>query len=99
MLTANNSLFYDFSNTHEILQQISEIPLSRNTVNHRVLRMANGVILQFTTDLQKASCHSMCLDESSDIDNYARLAVILLYAVGDTMKEELLKLFSLPGRT
>ena len=98
MLTGSDSLFYDFSNTHEILQRISEIPLIRNTVNDRVLRMANGVILQFTTDLQKASCYSMCLDESSDIDNHARLAVILRYVVGDTMREELLKLISLPGR-
>ena len=40
----------------------------------------------------------MCLDESKDINNHARLAVILRYAVGDIMREELLKLLSLPGR-
>ena len=88
-----------FLNKQEILQQTSEIPLSRNNVKDQVLQTANDVNLQLTTDLQKASCYSMCLDESTDINNHARLAVILCYAVGDTMREELLKLISLPGRT
>ena len=61
--------------------------------------MANDINLQLITDLQKASCYSMCLDESTDINNHARLAVILRCVVGDTMSEELLKLISLPGRT
>ncbi|XP_076330618.1 zinc finger BED domain-containing protein 5-like [Tachypleus tridentatus] len=61
--------------------------------------MANDVNQQLSTDLQKASCYSMCLDESTDINNRARLAVILRYAVGDSMREELVKLISLPGRT
>lgn len=41
----------------------------------------------------------MCLDESTDITNHARLALILRYATGDIMREELVKLSSLPGRT
>ena len=61
--------------------------------------MAQDVSLQLTTDLQKASCNSMCLDESTDINNHARLAIILRYAAGDAMREELLKLVSLPERT
>ena len=99
MLIGSDSLFYNFSNRHDILQRISELPLSRNTVKDRVLRMANDLNLQLTTDLQKVSCCSMCLDESTDINNHARLAVIFRYAVGDTMREELLKLISLLGRT
>ena len=55
MLTASDSLFNDFSSKDEILQQIFEIPLSRNTVKDRLLRMANDVNLQLTTDLQEAS--------------------------------------------
>ena len=39
------------------------------------------------------------MDEGADINNHATLAVILSYAVGDTMKEELLKLISLPEKT
>ena len=41
----------------------------------------------------------MCLDETTDVNNHARLAVILRYAVGDNMREELVKLLSLPERT
>ena len=43
--------------------------------------MASDVSQQITTDLQKAACYSMCLDESTDVNNHARLAVILRYAV------------------
>ena len=99
ILAGSDSLFHDFSNRHEILQRISDLPLNRNTVKDRVLRMAQDVSLQLTTDLQKPSCYSMCLDESTDINNYARLAIILRYAAGDAMREELLKLVSLPERT
>ena len=99
MLTGSDFLFDNFSNKHEILQRISEIPLSRNTVKDRVLRMANDVNSQLADDLQNASCYSMCLDESTDINNHARLAVILRFAAGNTMREELVKLITLPGRT
>ena len=99
MLAGSDSLFHDFSNRHEILQRISELPLSRNTVKDRVSRMAQDVNLQLTTDLQKGSCHSMCLNESTVINDRARLAIILRYAAGDAMREELLKLVSLLERT
>ncbi|XP_076324223.1 general transcription factor II-I repeat domain-containing protein 2A-like [Tachypleus tridentatus] len=99
MLAGSDSLFSDFSNKREILQRICVVALSRNIVKDRILRMANDVNQQLSTDLQKASCYSMCLDESTDINNHARLAVILRYAVGDSMREELVKLISLPGRT
>ncbi|XP_039196835.1 general transcription factor II-I repeat domain-containing protein 2A-like [Crotalus tigris] len=99
MLSGSNSLFHDFSNKDKIIQRISEIPLSRNTVKDRVQHMASDVSQQLTTDLQKAACYSMCLDESTDINDHARLAVILRYAVGDIMREQLVKLVSLPERT
>uniref|UniRef100_A0ABM5FF41 General transcription factor II-I repeat domain-containing protein 2A-like n=1 Tax=Pogona vitticeps TaxID=103695 RepID=A0ABM5FF41_9SAUR len=98
MLAGGNSLFHDFPNKGQIMQRISEMPLSRNTVKDRILRMASDVCEQLTADLQEAACYSMCLDESTDINDHARLAVILRYAVGDIMREELLKLLSLPGR-
>ncbi|XP_072006342.1 general transcription factor II-I repeat domain-containing protein 2-like [Engystomops pustulosus] len=99
LLSGSNSLFHDFQNKDKISQRISEMPLSRNTVKDRVQRMASDVSQQLTTDLQKAACYSMCLDESTDINNHARLAIILRYAVGDNMREELVKLASLPKRT
>ncbi|XP_058015002.1 protein FAM200A-like [Ahaetulla prasina] len=99
MLSGSNSLFHDFPNKDKIIQRISETPLRRKTVKDRVQCMASDVGQQLTTDLQKAACYSMCLDESTDINNHARLAVILRYAVGDIMREELVKLVSLPERT
>ena len=53
--------------------------------------MANDISQQLTTDLQEAACYSICLDESTDVNNHARLAVFLHYAAGDVMREELLK--------
>ncbi|XP_066461121.1 general transcription factor II-I repeat domain-containing protein 2B-like [Eleutherodactylus coqui] len=99
MLSGSNSLFHDFPSKDKIIQRISEMPLSRNTVKNRVQRMASDVSQQLTTDLQNAACYSMCLDESTDINNHARLAIILRYAVGDIMREELVKLVSMPKRT
>ncbi|XP_013930323.1 PREDICTED: uncharacterized protein LOC106555913 [Thamnophis sirtalis] len=99
MLSKCNSLFHDFPNRDKIVKRISEVPLSRNTVKDRVQRMASDVNQQLTTDLQKAACYSMCLDESTDVNNHARLIIILRYAVGDIMREELVKLVSLPERT
>ncbi|XP_034288864.1 general transcription factor II-I repeat domain-containing protein 2A-like [Pantherophis guttatus] len=99
MLSRCNSLFHDFPNRDKIMKRISEVPLSRNTVKDRVRRMASDVGQQLATDLQKAACYSMCLDESTDVNNHARLAVILRYAAGDIMREELVKLVSLPEGT
>ena len=59
MLAGSDSLFHDFSNRHEILQRISEQPLSKNTAKDRVLRMTQDVSLPLITDLQKASSYSV----------------------------------------
>ncbi|XP_070622950.1 general transcription factor II-I repeat domain-containing protein 2A-like [Erythrolamprus reginae] len=99
MLSASDHLFHDFPNKDKIIQRISEMPVSRNIVEDHVQCMANDISQQLTTDLQKATCYSMCLYETIDINNYASLAIILRYVVGDTMREELVKLVSLPERT
>ncbi|XP_013919890.1 PREDICTED: general transcription factor II-I repeat domain-containing protein 2-like [Thamnophis sirtalis] len=99
MLSGSDSLFHDFPNKDKIIRRLSEMPLRRNTVKDRGQCMASDVSQQLTTDLQKAACYSMCLDESTDINNHTRLAIILRYAVGDIMREELVKLVSFPERT
>ena len=43
MLSGSNSLFHDLLNKDKIIQQISEIPLSRNTVKDRIQHMASDV--------------------------------------------------------
>jgi len=94
MLSGSNSLFHDLPNKDKIIQRISEMPLSRNTVKDWVQDMASDVSEQLNTDLQKAACYSVCLDESTDMNHHARLAVILRYAVGDIMREKLVQLVS-----
>lgn len=58
--------------------------------------MANDVSQQFTSDLQKTECYSMCLDECTDINNHTRLTIILHCAAGYNVREELAKLVFLP---
>ena len=60
--------------------------------------MANDISQELTIDVQEAASYSMCLDESTDVNNHARLAVYLRYAVDDVMREELVKLCSLPKK-
>ncbi|MBN3284796.1 GTD2B protein, partial [Polyodon spathula] len=93
------SLFHDFPNKDKIVQRITDMPLSRNTVKDRILRMAEDVSQQLTAELQKSEFYSLCLDESTDVSNHARLAVIMRYAAGENMREELVKLLPLSGRT
>ncbi|MBN3287199.1 GTD2A protein, partial [Polyodon spathula] len=99
MLASAGSLFHDLTNKDKIVQCITDMPLSRNTVKDRILHMAEDVSQQLTTELQKSELYSLCLDESTDVSNHARLAVIVRYAACENMREELVKLLSLPGRT
>ena len=93
-----HSLFHDFPNKGKIIQRISEMLLTRNNVKDRDQRIANDISHQLTIDLQEAVCYSVRLDESRDVNNHARLAVFLRSVAGDVMKEELLKLCSLPKK-
>ncbi|XP_010604765.1 general transcription factor II-I repeat domain-containing protein 2A-like [Fukomys damarensis] len=99
MLSGSDSLFHDFPNKDKIMQRISEMPLSRSTVNDQIVCAASDAGQQRTTHLQKAACYSVCLCKGTDRSDHVRLAVILRYAVGDTMRQELVNLVSLPGRT
>ena len=99
MLCGCNFLFHDFPNKGKIIQRNSEMPLTRKTVEDRVQHMANDFGQQQTIDLQEAACYSMCFDQSTNVNDHARLAAILHYAAGDVMREELVKLRSLPRKT
>ena len=95
MLSGSNSRFHDLPNKDKIIQRISEIPLSRNTVKDQVQHMACDVSQQLTTHLQNTACYSMCLGEY----HHTRPTVILRYVVGDITREESVKLVCLPQRT
>lgn len=92
-------LFEDFQNKEKILQRIKELPVSRNTVKERVIKMNSNIRDQITKDISLCQSFSICLDESTDATSSARLAIIARYPRGDEMREELIKLANLPGKT
>ncbi|GFU39426.1 general transcription factor II-I repeat domain-containing protein 2A [Trichonephila clavipes] len=89
------SLFDDFDNKDKIIQRIKDVPLSRNTMKDRILKLAENVTDQQKNDINSAPFVSLCLDESIDITKSARLAVFARYCVGNIIKEELIAITSL----
>ncbi|GFW92131.1 general transcription factor II-I repeat domain-containing protein 2A [Trichonephila clavipes] len=83
-------LFDDFDNKDKIIQRIKDVPLYRNTMKDRILKLAENVTDQQKNDINSAPFISLCLDESIDITKSARLAVFARYCVGNTIKEELI---------
>ncbi|GFU51630.1 uncharacterized protein TNCV_82601 [Trichonephila clavipes] len=89
------SLFDDFDNKDKIIQHIKDVPLSRNTMKDRILKLAENVTDQQKNDINSAPFISLCLDESIDITKSVRLAVFARYCVGNIIKEELIAITSL----
>ncbi|GFW52690.1 uncharacterized protein TNCV_2392701 [Trichonephila clavipes] len=87
------SLFDDFDNKDKIIQRVKDVPLSRNTMKDRILKLAENVTdqqQQKKNDINSAPFISLCLDESNDITKSARLAVFARYCIGNIIKEELI---------
>ncbi|GFV79043.1 general transcription factor II-I repeat domain-containing protein 2A [Trichonephila clavipes] len=89
------SLFDDFDNKNKIIQRIKDVPLSRNTIKDRILKLAENVTDQQKNDINFAHFISLCLDESIDTTQSARLAVFARYCVGNIINEELIAITSL----
>ncbi|GFX47250.1 protein ZBED8 [Trichonephila clavipes] len=94
-LACTPSLFDDFDNKDKIIQRIKDVPLSRNTMKDRILKLAENVTDQLKNDINSAPFILLCLDESINITKLARLAVFALYRVGNIIKEELIAITSL----
>ncbi|GFW23959.1 uncharacterized protein TNCV_4950051 [Trichonephila clavipes] len=77
-LSCAPSLFDDFDNKDKIIQCIKDVPLSRNTMKDRILKLAKNVTDQQKNDINSAPFISLCLDENIDITKSARLAVFAL---------------------
>ncbi|GFX92593.1 SCAN domain-containing protein 3 [Trichonephila clavipes] len=88
-------LAYDFDNKDKIIQRIKYVPLSRNTMKDRILKLAENVTDQQKNDINSAPFTSLCFDESIDITKSARLAVFARYYVGNIIKDELIAITSL----
>ncbi|GFW52831.1 uncharacterized protein TNCV_2394101 [Trichonephila clavipes] len=79
----------------KIIERFKGVPLSRNTIKDRILKLAENVTDQQKNDINSAPFISLCLDESIDITKLARLAVFARYCVGNIIKEELIATTSL----
>ncbi|GFW03241.1 general transcription factor II-I repeat domain-containing protein 2A [Trichonephila clavipes] len=77
------------------IQRIKDVPLSRNTMKDRILKLAENGAVQQKNDINSALFISLCLDESIDITKSAHLAVFPRYRVGNIIKEELIAITSL----
>ncbi|GFT03245.1 general transcription factor II-I repeat domain-containing protein 2A [Trichonephila clavipes] len=86
-----------FDNKDKIIQLISikNVPLSRNTIKYRILKLAETVTDQQKNDINFAPFISLCLVENIGITKSARLAVFARYCVGNIIKEELIVITSL----
>ncbi|GFW27167.1 general transcription factor II-I repeat domain-containing protein 2A [Trichonephila clavipes] len=62
-LACASSLFDDFDNKDKIIQRIKEIPLSRNTIKDRILKLAENVTDEQNKDINSSPFVSPCLDE------------------------------------
>ncbi|GFW94985.1 general transcription factor II-I repeat domain-containing protein 2A [Trichonephila clavipes] len=89
------SLFDEFDNKDKIIQRIKDVPLSRNTMKYRILKLAENVTNEQKNDINSAPFILLWLDESIDITKSARLAVFARYCVENIIKEELIAITSL----
>ncbi|KAK1345167.1 hypothetical protein QTO34_013877 [Cnephaeus nilssonii] len=87
-------LFHDMQNKDAIIKRISELPLSRNIIKDRIMRLNTNVQHQLKRDIRKCKYFSISLDETTDVTSHAQLAIIGRYSDGLTMREELIKLVS-----
>ncbi|XP_069610593.1 general transcription factor II-I repeat domain-containing protein 2A-like [Ranitomeya imitator] len=91
-------LFHDMQNKDAIIKRISELPLSRN-IKDRIMRLNTSVQHQLKRDISNCKYFSISLDETTDVTSHAQLAIICRYSDGLTMREELIKLLSVPTST
>ncbi|CAM1319473.1 Uncharacterised protein r2_g2779 [Pycnogonum litorale] len=92
-------LFSDLPNQQTILSRIREIPASARTIERRITEMAVNVTTKQNSGLQEAVSFSVAVDESTDVNDIARLAVFARYCDKGQVYEELCNLIPLSGTT
>ncbi|KAI8788966.1 SCAN domain-containing protein 3 [Biomphalaria glabrata] len=92
-------LFEEFQNKDKVIQRIKDLPISRNTVKARVIKLHVNIQEQVKKDINACQAYSIYFDESTDVTSSARLAIIAKYSKGNEIHEELIKLATLPTTT
>jgi hypothetical protein len=99
-LVGADSLFEGYVNKKEVISAISNLQLSARTVARRLEEMGTDMKMQLKLDIDMCFGFSLQLDESTDICDTSQLSIIIRMAFHDApVKEELLKVLALEGRT
>ncbi|KAI4888758.1 hypothetical protein NFI96_007104 [Prochilodus magdalenae] len=81
-------------------RMVSELQLSRHTVEHRISDINKAIETQLYSDLEKCQYYSIALDESCDVQDKPQFAVFVRSVTENcTIKEELLDIVPLKDRT
>lgn len=91
-------LFEDFKSKKNIIQRIKNMPLAKNMVKDKILKMTKSITYQQKIDIKSCVLISLCLDEYW-LTGSTYLTVFTCYCVGNNIKEELICLTSLATRT
>lgn len=79
-LDCSEMLFDGISNKNIIISKIKDMPVSARTVERRISEMAVNVSEQQTVALKNAPVFSVALDESVDVNDIPRLAILARYS-------------------
>ena len=97
-ICSSDVLFDGLPNKETIKSRIKDIPISARSVERRIEEMAENVRAQQTGGLKEAMVFSVALDESVDVNDIPRLAVMARYS-DVTVREELCCLKPKPETT
>ena len=92
-------LFDDLPNKCTMISRIKDMPISLRTVERRITNMSTDVTEQQTVAIKGANVFGVALDESVDINDNPRLAVVVRYCSNGEVHEELCCLKSMCGTT
>uniref|UniRef100_A0A665TDI7 HAT C-terminal dimerisation domain-containing protein n=1 Tax=Echeneis naucrates TaxID=173247 RepID=A0A665TDI7_ECHNA len=80
-------------------KKLLTIPLSNDTVSHRIADMASDIQQQLIERVKSSPLFSLQLDESTDVTNAALLLVFVRYRWDSSLHEDILFCRELPTRT
>ena len=92
-------MFDDLPNKSTIISKIQDMPISARTIERRITGIVKDVNKQHTIALQTTKVFSVALDESVDINNNPRFAIVARYCCDGEVHEELCSLKPKYGTT
>jgi hypothetical protein len=84
---------------NKLLKDIDLIPLSNDTVGHRINDMAGNVESQLIERVKKSPYYALQIDEATDVINDANLMSYVRYVYDSNIHDDILFCRNLPTRT